>query len=123
MVASYDGLLKESGFQNAYFPMLIPESFIEKEKEHFKGFSAETANVTEAGGEALNEKLVIRPTSETIMYHMFSLWIRSHRDLPLRISHWCNIVRWTRRSRSPSSGTGSSCGTRCTRRTRQGMMP
>jgi prolyl-tRNA synthetase len=101
MVASYDGLLKEKGFQNAYFPMLIPESFIEKEKEHFSGFSAETANVTEAGGEVLSEKLAIRPTSETIMYHMFSLWIRSHRDLPLRISQWCNIVRWDTKVTKP----------------------
>jgi prolyl-tRNA synthetase len=101
VMKSYDDLLKEKGFMNTYFPMLIPEGFIEKENEHFAGFSAETANVTEVGGEKLTEKLVIRPTSETIMYHMFSRWIRSHRDLPLRISQWCNIVRWDTKVTKP----------------------
>jgi len=101
LTSIYDGLLKEKGFTNCYFPMLIPESFIEKEKEHFSGFAAETANVTEVGGVKLNEELVIRPTSETIMYHMFSKWVRSHRDLPLRISQWCNIVRWDTKVTKP----------------------
>ncbi len=98
---AYDGLLKENGIQNCYFPLLIPESFIEKEKEHFKGFEAETANVTEVGSEKLNEKLIIRPTSETIAYNMFTKWIRSHRDLPLKINQWCNIVRWDTKVTKP----------------------
>jgi prolyl-tRNA synthetase len=98
---AYDGLLKEKGIQNCYFPMLIPESFIEMEREHLEGFEAETANVTEVGSEQLSEKLVIRPTSETIMYHMFKKWIRSHRDLPLRINQWCNIVRWDTKVTKP----------------------
>lgn len=101
MSMSYDELLKEKGISNCYFPLLIPESFIEKEKEHFCGFAAETANVTEVGCEKLNEKLVIRPTSETIMYTMFSKWIRSHRDLPLKINQWCNIVRWDTKITKP----------------------
>ncbi|MBN2330179.1 MAG: proline--tRNA ligase [Candidatus Aenigmarchaeota archaeon] len=98
---AYDALLKEHGIQNCYFPMLIPESFIEKEREHFKGFEAETANVTEVGSEPLSEKLVIRPTSETIAYHMFTKWIRSHRDLPFKINQWCNIVRWDTKVTKP----------------------
>lgn len=98
---AYDRLLKEKGVQNCYFPLLIPESFIEKEREHFEGFEAETANVTEVGSEPLNEKLIIRPTSETIAYHMFTKWIRSHRDLPLRINQWCNVVRWDTKVTKP----------------------
>jgi prolyl-tRNA synthetase len=101
IVNVYDRLLKENGVQNCYFPLLIPESFIEKEKEHFAGFESETANVTEVGGEPLAEKLAIRPTSETIMYHMFSKWIRSHRDLPFRINQWCNIIRWDTKVTKP----------------------
>jgi len=93
-------LLKQNGVQNAYFPLLIPESFIEKEKEHFKGFKAETVNVTEVGGEPI-EKMAIRPTSETIMYYMFSLWVRSYRDLPLKINQWCNVVRWDTKITKP----------------------
>ena len=101
LVKVYDDLLKKDGVQNCYFPLLIPESFIEKEKEHFSGFEAETANVTEVGGEKLNEKLAIRPTSETIVYHMFSMWIRSYKELPMKINQWCNIVRWDTKVTKP----------------------
>ncbi|MBI2075936.1 MAG: proline--tRNA ligase [Candidatus Aenigmarchaeota archaeon] len=90
----FDAMIKKSGVQNAYFPLLIPERLIGKEEEHLKGFRAETATVTEAGGEKLEERFAIRPTSETIMYYMFSLWIRSYKDLPLKINQWNNVVRW-----------------------------
>ena len=94
-----DGLFKETGHVNAYFPMLIPESFIKKEAEHVEGFSPELAVVTMAGGEKLEEPLVIRPTSETIIWSMYKKWIQSYRDLPLLINQWCNIVRWEKRTR------------------------
>ena len=90
----FDIMIKKSGVQNAYFPLLIPERLIGKEEEHLKGFRAETATVTEAGGEKLEERYAIRPTSETIMYYMYSLWVRSYKDLPLRINQWNNVVRW-----------------------------
>jgi len=86
--------LKKLKVQNAYFPMFIPENLFKKEAEHVEGFSPEVAWITEAGSEKLGERLAIRPTSETIMYDTFSKWIRSWRDLPLRINQWCNIVRW-----------------------------
>jgi len=94
-----DEKIKKTGAQNAYFPLFIPERLLKKEKEHVKGFSPELAVVTIGGGEELQEKLVIRPTSETIMYEMFSKWIQSWRDLPLMINQWCNIVRWEKRTR------------------------
>ena len=94
-----DGLFKETGHVNAYFPLLIPESFIRKEAEHVEGFSPELAVVTQAGGEKLEEPLVIRPTSETIIWAMYKKWIQSYRDLPLLINQWCNIVRWEKRTR------------------------
>ncbi len=87
-------IFKQHGIQNCYFPMLFPEAFLKKEAEHFEGFKAEAVKVTEVGDEKLTEPLVIRPTSETIMYYMFSKWIRSYRDLPLKINQWCNVVRW-----------------------------
>lgn len=96
---SLDAKIKENGVKNAYFPMFIPESFLQKEKEHVKGFSPELAVVTIGGGENLEEKLVVRPTSETIMYSMFANWINSWRDLPLKINQWCNVVRWEKRPR------------------------
>ncbi len=96
-----NGMFRKDGIKNCYFPLLIPHSLIEKEKEHFSGFKAETADVTEVGGEKLNEKLAIRPTSETIMYYMFSLWIRSHRDLPLKINQWCNVLRFDTKITKP----------------------
>ncbi len=94
-----DGLFKETGHVNAYFPLLIPESFIKKEAEHVEGFSPELAVVTHAGGEELEEPLVVRPTSETIIWSMYKKWIQSYRDLPILINQWCNIVRWEKRTR------------------------
>ncbi|MCK4651286.1 proline--tRNA ligase [Candidatus Babeliales bacterium] len=94
-----DKKIKETGAQNAYFPLLIPESFIKKEAKHIEGFSPELAVVTYAGGKKLEEPLVIRPTSETIIYYMFAKWIKSWRDLPLKINQWANIIRWEMRTR------------------------
>ncbi len=94
-----DGMFKETGHQNAYFPMLIPESFIHREAEHVEGFSPELAVVTHAGGEDLDEKLVLRPTSETIIWSMYKNWIQSYRDLPLLINQWANVLRWEKRTR------------------------
>ena len=86
--------IKATGHRNAYFPMFIPEGFLKKEAEHFEGFTPEVAWITQGGDTPLEEKLAVRPTSETIMYEMYSKWIRSWRDLPLKINQWCNIVRW-----------------------------
>ncbi len=94
-----DEMIKTAGAENAYFPLFIPERFLKKEKEHIKGFSPELAIVTIGGGKKLKEKLVVRPTSETIIYSMFADWIDSWRDLPLLVNQWCNIVRWEMRSR------------------------
>ena len=94
-----DKRFKETGHQNAYFPLLIPESFLKKEAEHVEGFSPELAVVTHAGGKKLEEPLVIRPTSETIINSMFSRWIHSYRDLPMLINQWANVVRWEMRTR------------------------
>jgi len=93
------GKIKETGHQNMYFPMLIPESFLQKETEHVEGFSPELAVVTHAGGKKLEENLVVRPTSETIIYSMFAKWIHSYRDLPLLINQWANVIRWELRTR------------------------
>ncbi len=97
--AYLDKKFKETGHQNAYFPLFIPHSFIQKEAEHVEGFSPELAMVTHAGGKELDEPLVVRPTSETIINHMFSKWIKSHRDLPMLINQWANVVRWEMRTR------------------------
>jgi len=86
--------IKSTGHRNAYFPMFIPEAFLKQEAAHFAGFTPEVAWITQGGDTPLEEKLAVRPTSETIMYDMFSKWIRSWRDLPLKINQWCNIVRW-----------------------------
>lgn len=86
--------IKATGHRNAYFPMFIPEAFLRQEAEHFAGFTPEVAWITQGGDTPLEEKLAVRPTSETIMYSMFSKWIRSWRDLPLKINQWCNVVRW-----------------------------
>ncbi len=86
--------IKATGHKNVYFPMFIPEGFLKKEAEHFEGFTPEVAWITQGGNTPLEEKLAVRPTSETIMYATFSKWIRSWRDLPLKINQWCNIVRW-----------------------------
>lgn len=97
--AALDRRFKETGHENAYFPMFIPYSFIQKEKEHVEGFSPELALVTHAGGKELDEPLVVRPTSETIINYMFAQWVHSWRDLPLLINQWCNVVRWELRTR------------------------
>ena len=94
-----DKEFKKQGVQNAYFPMLIPESFLKKEAEHVEGFAPEVAVVTYAGGEDLTEKLIIRPTSETIICDMYSKWIKSYRDLPMKMNQWCNVVRWEKTTR------------------------
>ncbi len=99
MQAILDKKFKETGHQNAYFPLFIPLSFLQKEAEHVEGFAPETAVVTHGGGKQLEEPLVIRPTSETIMYAMYSKWIRSYRDLPILINQWANVVRWEMRTR------------------------
>ncbi|KAL0548944.1 hypothetical protein IC582_013421 [Cucumis melo] len=90
---------KETGHENMYFPQFIPYSFIEKEASHVEGFSPELALVTIGGGKELEEKLVVRPTSETIVNHMFTQWIHSHRDLPLMINQWANVTRWEMRTK------------------------
>lgn len=89
-----DSRFKALGVENAYFPLFIPESLLLREKEHVKGFKPEVAWVTHAGDTKLEERLAIRPTSETIMYSSYAKWIRSWRDLPLRVNQWCSVVRW-----------------------------
>jgi len=96
--AVLDSWFKEDGVKNVYFPLFIPHSLLQKEKDHLKGFSPELAIVGSAGNEKLAEPLVVRPTSETIMYQTFSDWIHSYRDLPFKINQWCNIVRWEKRT-------------------------
>ena len=94
-----DRRIKAAGVKNAYFPLFIPQSFLTKEKDHVKGFAPECAVVTHGGGKELAEPLVVRPTSETIMYDTYSDWIQSYRDLPLLINQWANVVRWEMRTR------------------------
>ncbi len=94
-----DEKFRDTGHVNAYFPMLIPESFLKKEAEHVEGFAPELAVVTHGGGKELEEPLVIRPTSETIIWSMYRKWINSYRDLPLLINQWANVVRWEMRTR------------------------
>ena len=96
---SLDRRFKETGHRNAYFPMFIPYSFIQKEAEHVEGFSPQLAVVTHGGGKKLEEPLVVRPTSEAIIGHFYSKWISSYRDLPVLINQWCNVVRWEMRPR------------------------
>jgi len=95
----FDDRFKATGHQNVYFPLLIPQSFLQKEAEHVEGFSPELAVVTMAGGKELEEPYVIRPTSETIIGHFFSKWIQSWRDLPVLVNQWANIIRWELRTR------------------------
>ena len=99
MQRALDDMFKETGHQNAYFPLFIPESFLKKEAQHVEGFAPETAVVTHGGGKKLDEPLVVRPTSETIIYAMFAKWVQSYRDLPLLINQWANVVRWEMRTR------------------------
>ena len=99
MQRALDDMFKATGHQNAYFPLFIPQSFLQKEAQHVEGFAPETAVVTHGGGKALEEPLVVRPTSETIIYHMFAKWTQSYRDLPIKINQWANVVRWEMRTR------------------------
>src|SRR5688572_18280690 len=99
MQRALDDMFKATGHKNAYFPLLIPESFLHKEAQHVEGFAPETAVVTHGGGKKLDENLIIRPTSETIIYSMFAKWVQSYRDLPLLINQWANVVRWEMRTR------------------------
>ncbi|MBY8859461.1 proline--tRNA ligase [Nocardia sp. CA2R105] len=94
-----DRRIKDTGHENAYFPLLIPQSYLSREAEHVEGFSPELAIVTHAGGKELDEPLVVRPTSETIIGEMMAKWIGSHRDLPLLLNQWSNVVRWEMRPR------------------------
>lgn len=94
-----DQMFRDTGHENAYFPLLIPMSFIEREKEHVEGFAPELAVVTRAGGKELEEHLAIRPTSETIIYHMYAKWVQSYRDLPILLNQWSNVMRWELRTR------------------------
>lgn len=94
-----DARFKALGVKNAYFPMLIPESYLNREAEHVEGFAPEVATVTHAGGEKLAENLVIRPTSETIICEMYSKWMHSYRDLPIIINQWANVMRWEKTTR------------------------
>ncbi|MFQ6331231.1 proline--tRNA ligase [Nocardia sp. CWNU-33] len=97
--AELDARIKASGHENAYFPMLIPQSYLEREADHVDGFAPELAVVTHAGGKELEESLVVRPTSETIIGEMMAKWISSHRDLPMLLNQWANVVRWEMRPR------------------------
>jgi len=97
--AALNKMFKETGHQNAYFPLFIPESFMKKEAEHVEGFAPHCAVVTHGGGKELEEPLYIRPTSETIIWAMYKQWIQSYRDLPLLINQWANVVRWEMRPR------------------------
>ncbi len=99
MQAELDRRIKEAGAENAYFPLFIPESFLRREAEHVEGFAPELAVVTHGGGKELEEPLVVRPTSETVINSFFSKWIQSHRDLPMLLNQWANVVRWELRPR------------------------
>lgn len=99
MQSGMDVRIKETGAQNAYFPLLIPQSYMTKEAEHVEGFSPELAVVTHGGGKELEEPAVVRPTSETVINDCFSRWVQSYRDLPLLINQWANVVRWEMRPR------------------------
>jgi prolyl-tRNA synthetase len=97
--ADIDRRIKETGHDNAYFPLLIPQSYLQREAEHVEGFAPELAVVTHAGGKELEEPLIVRPTSETVIGEMMAKWISSHRDLPMLLNQWANVVRWELRPR------------------------
>jgi prolyl-tRNA synthetase len=99
MQKALDKMFKDTGHENVYFPMFIPESFLKKEAEHVEGFAPELAVVTHAGGKELEEPLVVRPTSETVIWNTYRDWIQSYRDLPLLYNQWANVVRWELRTR------------------------
>lgn len=99
MQQEMDARIKDAGAQNAYFPLFIPQSYLTREAEHVEGFAPELAVVTHGGGKELDEPVVVRPTSETIINDYFSKWVQSYRDLPLLINQWANVVRWEMRPR------------------------
>ena len=99
MQRALDDMFKQTGHQNVYLPLLIPMSFIEKEKDHVEGFKPELVVVTHAGGKELEEALVVRPTSETVVMSMMGKWIQSYRDLPMKLNQWANVMRWELRTR------------------------
>lgn len=99
MQQEMDARFKATGHKNAYFPLLIPESLLQKEAEHVEGFAPEVAWVTQGGNEPLQERLAIRPTSETIICSMYAKWVQSYRDLPLLMNQWCNVLRWEKSTR------------------------
>ena len=99
MQSALDDMIKATGHQNLYFPLLIPESYIKREAEHAEGFAPELAVVTHGGGKELEEPLVLRPTSETVIWATYAKWIQSYRDLPLLYNQWANVVRWELRTR------------------------
>ena len=101
MQSYFDKMIKKSGVQNAYFPVLIPENLLTKEAKHVEGFAPEVAWVTHGGNSKLNERLAVRPTSETIAYDSYAKWIRSYNDLPLRLNFWNNVVRWEFKHATP----------------------
>ena len=100
MQSEMDARIKRAGAQNAYFPMFIPQHYLTREAEHVEGFAPELAVVTHGGGKQLDEPVVVRPTSETIVNEYFSKWVQSYRDLPLLINQWANVVRWEKRPRT-----------------------
>ncbi|KAI9244661.1 hypothetical protein BY458DRAFT_447686 [Sporodiniella umbellata] len=97
----FDGAITEMGIEDTYFPMFVSNRVLQREKDHIEGFAPEVAWVTKAGSSDLEEPIAIRPTSETVMYPYFAKWIRSHRDLPLRINQWCSVVRWEFKNPQP----------------------
>src|SRR5207249_1980992 len=97
--AEMDARIKACGAQNAYFPLFIPESYMRREAEHVEGFSPELAVVTHAGGKQLEEPIIVRPTSETVIGEFMAKWVQSYRDLPLLLNQWANVVRWELRPR------------------------
>ena len=98
--AELSSRLEDDGVENVYFPIFVPLENLEAEKDHVEGFAPELAVVTHAGGEELNNKLAIRPTSEAAMYKTYAKWIQSYNDLPLRLNQWANVVRWEKRPRA-----------------------
>ncbi len=122
MQAEMDARIKEMGTQNAYFPLLIPQSYFTKEADHVEGFAPELAVVTHGGGKELEEPAVVRPTSEMIINDYFSKWVQSYRDLPLLINQWANVVRWAAAPPLPAYAPSSS-GRRATPRTPRTRTP
>src|SRR5205807_9705726 len=99
MQAELDDRIKAAGARNAYFPLFIPDSYLRREAEHVEGFSPELAVVTHGGGKELEEPVVVRPTSETVINAYFAKWLQSYRELPMLLNQWCNVVRWELRPR------------------------